>query len=47
MRAYVRGPGVVVRCPACAEVVMRIVETPRGTMVDLRGVAFVRLEHAS
>jgi hypothetical protein len=47
MRAYMRGPGVVLRCPACAEVVIRIVQTPRGTMVDLRGASYVRIEHPS
>ena len=47
MRVYMRGPGVVVRCPACAEVVLRIVETPHGRMVDLRGAAYVRLESSS
>jgi hypothetical protein len=41
MRAYMRGPGVVLRCPACAEVVIRIVQTPRGTMVDARGAAYL------
>ncbi len=41
MRAYVRGPGVILRCPACAEVVLRIVQTPRGTMVDARGAAYL------
>jgi hypothetical protein len=46
MRAYVRGPGVVVRCPACAEVVMRIVETPRGTMLDVSGATWIRIERA-
>ena len=44
LRAYTRGPGVVLRCPACAEVVIRIVETPRGLMVDLRGAAQLRIE---
>jgi uncharacterized protein DUF6510 len=43
MRAYTRGPGIVVRCPSCTEVVLRIVETPSGTMVDMRGVAALRL----
>jgi hypothetical protein len=47
MRVYMRGPGIVVRCPACAEVVLRIVETPSGTLVDLRGATYVRLEHPS
>jgi ribosomal protein S27E len=37
LRVYLRGPGVVVRCPACAEVVLRIVETPTGVRVDLSG----------
>ena len=44
MRAYMRGPGVVLRCPACAEVVIRIVRTPHGTMVDARGAAYLMIE---
>jgi hypothetical protein len=43
MRGYVRGPGVVLRCPACAEVVIRIVETPTGILVDVTGAAMLRL----
>ena len=42
MRVYTRGPGIVVRCPSCTEVVLRVVETPSGTMVDMRGVAALR-----
>ncbi len=42
-RVYAQGPGIVVRCPSCTQVVMRVVETPAGTMVDLRGVAALRL----
>jgi hypothetical protein len=42
LRVYPRGPGVVVRCPACAEVVLRIVETPSGTRVDLSGATHLR-----
>lgn len=41
MRVYMRGPGVVLRCPACAEVVVRIVRTPRATYVDARGAAYL------
>jgi hypothetical protein len=37
LRVYMRGPGVVARCPACAEVILRIVETPTGRRVDLSG----------
>jgi len=46
MRAYARGPGVILRCPACAEVVVRVVETPRGTYVDIRGAAYLRVPPA-
>lgn len=43
LRAYVRCPGIVLRCPACAEVVIRIMQTPRGTFVDARGAAYLEL----
>jgi Family of unknown function (DUF6510) len=45
MRAYTRGPGIVLRCPACAEVVMRIVETPEATLVDASGVTMLQITH--
>jgi len=41
MRVYMRGPGIVIRCPACAEVVIRIVRTDRATMIDARGAAWL------
>jgi uncharacterized protein DUF6510 len=44
MRAYVRGPGAVLRCPACDGVVMRVVETTEATYVDVRGAAYLRFE---
>jgi hypothetical protein len=44
MRAYVDAPGMVLRCPACTGVVVRIVETPTSTLVDLRGIAYLRFE---
>jgi hypothetical protein len=46
MRAYTRGPGMVLRCPACAEVVVRVVEAPTGTYVDLTGITTLRLPRA-
>ena len=46
MRAYVRGPGIVLRCPACAEVVIRIAETPRGTVIDVSGATYLRIPPA-
>lgn len=44
MRAWVGGPGSVLRCPACDGVVLRVVTTPRGTLVDVRGAAYLRFE---
>lgn len=44
LRVYMRGPGVVVRCPACSEVVLRIVETPGGVRVDPSGATHLRLD---
>jgi uncharacterized Zn finger protein len=34
--AYVHGPGIVLRCTACSTVMLRIVQTPRRTHVDVR-----------
>lgn len=47
MHVYMRGPGVVVRCPACGGVVLRVVETATAVMFDARGVAWVRFERDS
>ncbi len=46
LRVYLRGPGVVARCPACAEVVLRIVETPIGVRVDLSGATHLTVPPA-
>jgi hypothetical protein len=43
LRAWVGGPGVVLRCSICSEVVMRWSRTPDGVRVDVRGAAFVDL----
>lgn len=47
LHAYVRGPGAVLRCPSCAGVVLRVVETTEATYVDLRGAAYLRFERTS
>lgn len=43
LRAWTRGPGTVLRCTACGEVVVRWARTPRGVRLDLRGAAFLEL----
>ncbi len=44
--AYTHSPGTVLRCPACSAVMLRIVRTPRGILVDARGAAYLRLEES-
>jgi hypothetical protein len=41
--AYTNAPGVVLRCPACSAVMLRVVETPRGMLLEAKGLAYVRL----
>ena len=43
MLAFTRGPGIVLRCPTCEAVMVRIVRTPRGTYVDVRGATYLRM----
>ena len=47
MRVYMRGPGIVVRCPSCTEVVLRVVETPTATSLDLAGLRALRIARRS
>lgn len=47
LRVYLRGPGTVIRCPACTDVVVRLVETPSGVRVDLAGAAGLTLRSPS
>ena len=37
--AFTQAPGVVLRCPACKEVVMRMVQTPKGVYFEAKGTA--------
>jgi LSD1 subclass zinc finger protein len=41
--AYTGGPGTVLRCSICHEVVLRLVRTPTATYLDLRGAAYVSM----
>jgi Family of unknown function (DUF6510) len=40
---YAGGPGLVARCPACTEVVLRVVRGPDRAWLDLRGVTCLQL----
>ncbi len=45
--AFVQAPGLVLRCPGCEQVMLRIVQTPEATYLDARGVVALRLERAA
>lgn len=42
MHVY-RAAGIVVRCPDCEAVLMRVVESPQRTWIDLQGVASMQI----
>ncbi len=42
--AYTQGPGIVLRCPVCGGIVLRLVVTPQAVYMDARGAAYLRLE---
>jgi hypothetical protein len=42
--AFTQGPGVVLRCPACEKVMVRIVQTPDSFYLDARGAVYLRLK---
>jgi len=41
--AFTQGPGIVLRCSACDNVVLRIVQTPDAIYLDARGAVYLRL----
>ena len=45
--AFSQGPGIVLRCPACENVVLRIVQAPDAIYLDARGAVYLRLARSS
>jgi hypothetical protein len=41
--AFTQGPGIILRCKACENVVLRIVQTPGEIVLDARGAVYLRL----
>src|SRR5437667_12649156 len=41
--AFTQAPGIVLRCPACEAVMLRIVQTKDAIYLDARGVVYLRL----
>lgn len=44
LMAFMRGPGIVLRCPHCEAVIARIVQTGTNVYFDARGALYVRME---
>ncbi len=42
--AFTQAPGAILRCPACENVVLRIVQTPDAILLDARGAVYLRVE---
>lgn len=42
--AFTQAPGIILRCPACENIVLRIVQTPQAIYLDARGAMFIRME---
>jgi len=42
-RMYGPAPGLVLRCPACEAVLLRVVEAAERAWLDLRGLAYLEL----
>jgi hypothetical protein len=45
--AFTQGPGAVLRCPGCEQVMIRIVETPDAIFLDARGAVYLRLRRSA
>jgi hypothetical protein len=45
--AFTRGPGIILRCPTCENVMVRVVQTPEAYYVDARGAVYLRLKRSS
>jgi hypothetical protein len=44
--AFTQGPGVILRCSACENVVLRIVQAPDAIYLDARGAVYLRLSRS-
>jgi hypothetical protein len=42
-RVFDHAPGVVARCPACDQVLLRLVQGPGRAWLDLRGLTYLQL----
>lgn len=42
--AFTQAPGLVLRCPSCEGLLLRIVQAPEAIYMEMSGTAYLRLE---
>jgi hypothetical protein len=47
LHVYMRAPGIVVRCPTCESVLLKIVQSGRRTWLDMRGTRTLQFDMAA
>jgi hypothetical protein len=47
LHAFVQAPGIVLRCPACENIILRVVQTPEAFYLDFRGAVYLKLNRAA
>ncbi len=45
--AFTQAPGMVLRCPSCESIVLRMVQTPTAMYLDARGAAYLKLARSA
>jgi hypothetical protein len=45
LHAYTRAPGIVLRCPTCQTVQLRLVQTETRSWFELRGMRSIEIRH--
>lgn len=43
LMVFTQAPGVVMRCPACEQIMVRVVRTPTAMYLDARGATYLRI----
>jgi hypothetical protein len=42
--AFMQAPGLVLRCPVCECIILRVVQTPDNFYIDMRGAVYLQLK---
>ena len=45
--AFTQAPGIILRCPTCENIILRVVQTPEAFYLDFRGAVYLQLKRAA